>query len=62
MSTSPKFTKMQEIKDWLNILAIVILIGVAGLVAVVIFLLWMPFILLGLALDYYDLKLDGNRS
>lgn len=53
---------MQEIKDWLNILAIVILIGVAGLVAVVIFLLWMPFILLGLALDYYDLKLDGNRS
>jgi|APSaa5957512535_1039671.scaffolds.fasta_scaffold06969_5 hypothetical protein len=45
---------MQEVVDWLNILAMIILLAIIGVVMVGFILLWTPFLLLGMALDYYD--------
>lgn len=47
---------MQEVVDWLNILAIVVLLAVVGVIMGIFILLWTPFLLLGMALDYYDSK------
>lgn len=45
---------MSSLVDWLNIIAIVILASVAISISVLFILLWSPFLLLGMALDYYE--------
>ena len=45
---------MSELVDWLNIIAIIILVSIVGVVMAAFILLWTPFLLLGMALDYYD--------
>jgi len=45
---------MSELVDWLNIIAIIILVSIVGVGMAAFILLWTPFLLLGMALDYYD--------
>jgi hypothetical protein len=47
---------MQEVINWLNIALILILAGIVMGIAVVLALIWTPFLLLGIAIDYYDNK------
>jgi uncharacterized membrane protein len=45
---------MQEVVDWLNIALILILAGIVMGIALISALIWTPFLLLGIALDYYE--------
>lgn len=45
---------MQEVIDWLTLLVIILLTTIVGVAMGIFILLWTPFLLLGMALDYYD--------
>ncbi len=45
---------MQEVIDWLTLLVIILLTTIVMGVMGIFILLWTPFLLLGMAFDYYD--------
>jgi len=45
---------MQKVVEILNLALIIILLMMVGVITFGLILLWSPFFLLGMALDYYD--------